>query len=254
MSVPRYLHTATVLPNGQVLVAGGTDCNNNFYSSAELYTPPCIDHRPQLSIEDDTVSESQKFAFVKVHLSKPSNKLIKVGYTTMKKTAVHPKDYLGVSGTLIFKPGTKTTKTIAIHIVNDTVQENTEEFLVYLKDPIHAGIADNKGVVTILDDDGTGVKSSNEAALVSGKNTTLYMEVYPNPSKQTFNLKMHSSDNTGRIFIRVYDMSGKLIEVRSNLSIMKSIQLGDRYKAGTYLIQAEQGSQRAQSKIIKLGN
>src|SRR5439155_14224826 len=40
MTVPRSYHTATILPNGQVLVAGGTDCEGNILSSAELYTPP----------------------------------------------------------------------------------------------------------------------------------------------------------------------------------------------------------------------
>jgi hypothetical protein len=254
MSVSRIYHTATILSNGQVLVTGGRDCDYNVYSSAELYTPPCIDHRPQLSIEDDTVSESQKFAFVKVHLSKPGNKLIEVGYTTMNNSAVHPKDYIGVSRTLFFKPGSKLTRTIAIPIINDTAQENTEAFFVYLKDPINAGIADKKAVVTILDDDGPAVKSSNEVELTGRKNTALYMEVYPNPSKQSFNIKMHSSDNADRVFIHVYDMNGKLIEERNNVSIMTSIQLGDRYKAGTYVVQAEQGSQRARIKIIKQDN
>jgi hypothetical protein len=31
--------TATLLPNGQVLVAGGLDSNYNYLTSAELYTP-----------------------------------------------------------------------------------------------------------------------------------------------------------------------------------------------------------------------
>ena len=40
MTVARFYHTATLLPNGQVLAAGGTDCEGNILSSAELYTPP----------------------------------------------------------------------------------------------------------------------------------------------------------------------------------------------------------------------
>jgi hypothetical protein len=40
MSAARSLFTATLLPNGQVLAAGGTDCEGNILSSAELYTPP----------------------------------------------------------------------------------------------------------------------------------------------------------------------------------------------------------------------
>ena len=42
MTAARIGHTATILPNGQVLVAGGTDCEGNILSSAELYTPPPV--------------------------------------------------------------------------------------------------------------------------------------------------------------------------------------------------------------------
>jgi len=38
MSVARYLHTATLLPNGKVLIAGGGN-DTEFLSSAELYDP-----------------------------------------------------------------------------------------------------------------------------------------------------------------------------------------------------------------------
>ncbi len=40
MTVARHWHAATILPNGQVLVAGGRDCEGHVLSSAELYTPP----------------------------------------------------------------------------------------------------------------------------------------------------------------------------------------------------------------------
>src|SRR5438067_758136 len=42
MTVARHWHTAAILPNGQVLVAGGLDCEGNVRSSAELYTPPPV--------------------------------------------------------------------------------------------------------------------------------------------------------------------------------------------------------------------
>ncbi|MBI2058971.1 MAG: hypothetical protein HYT87_04295 [Nitrospirae bacterium] len=40
MAVPRILHSATLLPSGKVLVAGGHDGVNAAFRSAELYDPP----------------------------------------------------------------------------------------------------------------------------------------------------------------------------------------------------------------------
>jgi len=39
LATPRDHHTTTLLQNGKVLIAGGTDNNGNFYDSAELYDP-----------------------------------------------------------------------------------------------------------------------------------------------------------------------------------------------------------------------
>jgi N-acetylneuraminic acid mutarotase len=39
MNIARFGHTATLLPNGKVLVAGGSDDNNNGLASAELFDP-----------------------------------------------------------------------------------------------------------------------------------------------------------------------------------------------------------------------
>src|SRR2546430_14837481 len=39
MTTKRESHTATLLQNGMVLVAGGVDCCGTVYASAELYDP-----------------------------------------------------------------------------------------------------------------------------------------------------------------------------------------------------------------------
>src|SRR5262249_13936204 len=39
MTTARAFHTATLLPNGQVLVAGGANSDPNFRKSTELYDP-----------------------------------------------------------------------------------------------------------------------------------------------------------------------------------------------------------------------
>jgi Kelch motif/Galactose oxidase, central domain len=40
LTTARWLHTATLLPNGQVLVTGGIDATNTYLASADLYSPP----------------------------------------------------------------------------------------------------------------------------------------------------------------------------------------------------------------------
>ena len=37
--VPRFSHTATLLPNGKVLIAGGTHRNETIQATAEIYDP-----------------------------------------------------------------------------------------------------------------------------------------------------------------------------------------------------------------------
>ncbi len=39
LNTARYQHTATLLPDGEVLVTGGLDVNGNPLASAELYNP-----------------------------------------------------------------------------------------------------------------------------------------------------------------------------------------------------------------------
>jgi hypothetical protein len=39
LNIARCAHTATLLPDGQVLVAGGEGANGSILSSAELYNP-----------------------------------------------------------------------------------------------------------------------------------------------------------------------------------------------------------------------
>ena len=39
LNTPRANHTATLLPSGEVLVAGGYDVNGSLLASAEVYNP-----------------------------------------------------------------------------------------------------------------------------------------------------------------------------------------------------------------------
>ena len=45
MTTARYYHTATLLPNGRVLVAGGYGDGRSYLASAELYDPGVLHGR-----------------------------------------------------------------------------------------------------------------------------------------------------------------------------------------------------------------
>jgi len=56
MVEPRSGHTATLLPNGKVLIAGGMRRNQDFYKSAELYDPATSKFQPAGEMNERRVS------------------------------------------------------------------------------------------------------------------------------------------------------------------------------------------------------
>jgi uncharacterized delta-60 repeat protein len=217
----------------------------------QLGTP--VPAEPTVSIEDVTVSESQNQAVLTLHLSAPSTRVVQVDYHTRYITAHSTRDYLSTKCTLQFAAGTTTAKG-RVSIVNDSVCEPTEQFEMVLRNPQNATINDSIGIVTITDDDCTLTtiqqSSGQEKAQIS---TALSITASPNPSADAFTIQLHSSDLKQQVSIRVYETGGKLLERREHLSIGQILHLGDQYKAGTYMIEAVQGSQRAQTKVIKTG-
>jgi hypothetical protein len=197
---------------------------------------------PTITITDVTVQESKRLAIVTVHLSAPTNQLVRVHFTTRDKTAVHNEDYIGISGPLFFIPGVNTTAKIIIPIIDNNQQEGEEQFEIVLSDAHNATIEDSIGIVTILD---------NDDALIAKQSTSFHINVSPNPSADAFTIQLQSNDYKQPINIRVYDVSGRMIEETNNISIGQSFHLGEQYKTGTYIIEAVQGSKRVQAKVIK---
>ncbi len=209
--------------------------------------------KPAISIADVTVCESQKQAVLTVHLSAPSTQVVQADFHTHNITAYPTRDYLSTKWTLQFAPGT-TTSTIKINIVNDSVCEPTEQFEVLLSNAQNAILRDSIGIVTITDDDCrlTTMQESNEL-ITKQEVTSLHIKASPNPSIDAFTVQLQGSDSKQQVSIRVYDVSGRLLEQREDIAVGQVLHLGDQYKAGTYIIEAIQGSQRVQTKVIKTG-
>ncbi|TKK68951.1 T9SS type A sorting domain-containing protein [Ilyomonas limi] len=200
---------------------------------------------PTVSIANVKVLESKKLAVVTVRLSAPASKLVWVHFTTRHKTAVRNQDYIGISGTLLFIPHLNTTAKIFIPIIDDNEHEDDERFEIVLTNARDAAIKDSIGIVTILDND--------NALIAKQQSASLHINVNPNPATNTFTLQLQGSNLKQPVTVRVYDVSGRLVEQKNNIAIGQSLRFGDQYKAGTYIIEAVQGSQSVQMKVIKTG-
>ncbi len=116
------------------------------------------DDQPSLAINDVTVTEGNSGttnASFTVTRTGATEKTMTVHYATgTSGTATSTTDYTATTGDLSFAPG-EPTKTIAVPVKGDTVDEPDETFNVVLSAPTNASISDASGTGTITDDDPT---------------------------------------------------------------------------------------------------
>ncbi|HEY0371664.1 MAG TPA: ELWxxDGT repeat protein [Thermoanaerobaculia bacterium] len=133
-------------------------------TGAELWALPLTTARA--SVRDTHAGESAQTVRFTVSLSRAAQNNVTVSYATSNGTAHAGEDYEAASGTLTFATG-ETTKTIEVHLLDDTAPENNETFFLTLS---------NAGSATALieDDDASAdlaasiVFSGSSSGLASG--------------------------------------------------------------------------------------
>ena len=130
---------------------------------AELAVVPALltlvdnDRTPMISVNDATVIESADEVAFTVSLDPATDARVTVEYATAD-TAGQPdaatagEDYQAVAGTLTFAPGS-ILATIRVPVIDDTIDEPDEKFLLLLDDAVGAGIDTRIASGTIRDDD-----------------------------------------------------------------------------------------------------
>ena len=115
---------------------------------------------------------------VPVSLSAPSGQTVTASWSTLDNSATAPADYVTASGTVTFTPG-QTTKTVAVTIKGDTLDENDELALVSFTNPANATIGGvyGLGFATITDDDPLPVIVPGSASIVEGNSGTKVIQV-----------------------------------------------------------------------------
>lgn len=140
---------------------------------------------PKLKVSDIRFQEGDSgvtTASFAVTLSAAARSKVTVDYHTQNGSAMAGSDYAAASGRLEFKPG-ETTKTVAIKVSSDTVDEAAETFVLKLSNPHGAAVERAKGTATILNDDAArpalsvadvAIKESNPVATAApgGKDGT----------------------------------------------------------------------------------
>ncbi len=119
-----------------------------------LAATPAQAAAPQISIDDLTVPDLAPgvpvTAQATLRLSGAVGHTVTVRYQTVDGTATAGQDYRAASGVATFVPG-QTTARIALRVVSDGDALSPERFGVVLSGPVGGGIADPKGVVTLVD-------------------------------------------------------------------------------------------------------
>ena len=111
------------------------------------------DAPPELTIADAHALESAGVLEFVVELSAASGRQVTMNYATEAGTATEDADYTRTVGTLTFEPGGALRHTIAVPIVNDTLDEaESETFTVAISGALNA-TAGAAATGTILDDD-----------------------------------------------------------------------------------------------------
>ena len=121
------------------------------------------DDSVSININDVSIVEGNsgsKNATLTLTLSAVSAINVTVSYNTTNASATAGSDYIAKSGTVTFTPGV-TTQSITVSIIGDTVAEADETFFVDLSSPVGATLADNRGVVTIANDDSPSLSINN---------------------------------------------------------------------------------------------
>ena len=119
-----------------------------------------------LSVSDVSASEGGTATFT-VSMLEASPQTVTVNYATADGTAVAGVDYTATSGTLTFAPG-QTSQTVTVALLQDSLDEADETFLLRLSGAVNALITDADGQATILDDDPEPGLTIGDASVAEG--------------------------------------------------------------------------------------
>ena len=106
--------------------------------------------------------------------------------------------------------------------------------------------------VTVQHDNGNSANHRTESTIKEETvGVGLSLKILNNPSRNYFTLNIQTN-NLDKINVRLFDIYGRVVESKFNLSGSQVLYVGSNLKAGFYYIQLVQGKQKTQLKLEKL--
>jgi len=152
---------------------------------------------PSLSVSDPSITEGDsgtKNASFVVSLSSASTDTVTVAYGTADNSAAEPADYARGSGMLTFAPG-ETAKTVTVPVSGDLIDEHHETLFLNLANSTNAGLAELRGVGTILDNDPLPQLSVSDTSASEG-DPAAFTATLSAPSGKTIVVYFSTADGT----------------------------------------------------------
>jgi parallel beta-helix repeat protein len=165
-----------------------------------------------------------------VPVSDPSNILFQYNASTSSKT-------IKLNGTYVSVTGTKYTNSV-------TLAPYTSIILLKTSNSLTSSTSASAAAVT------------NTAVAVPGyihaEAATLTVKAYPNPSSYYFNVTAQGGSTSEPMTLRVLDLSGRLLQVKTGVTTNSTLQLGQDLVPGSYVLELLQGNNKVEQKVIKL--
>lgn len=179
--------------NGDGLPDLATESITVFLNSCSSASTPSL---PTLNVSNVSIGENSTNAVFEVTLSSVSSQTVSVRYQTTGQSAVSSADFQLTAGTLTFAPG-ETIKSVAVPILDDSLNEFTETFFLNLHHPVNAAIKKGQGNGSIVDSDPVPTVTLNDVAIVEGNSGTAlasFPVVLSSPSGKLIQLTYSTAD------------------------------------------------------------
>ena len=176
------------------------------------------DAPPVMRIADGSVSEADGDLALTVTLDRASGRTVSVRYATADGTATAGMDYTAVGATLTFGARAM-ARTIAVPVLADSIDEESETFTVTLSGPRGVRLADATATGTIIDDDQPAVPPSQPGPLelASLQVTGAAGAMYPAFAAGTRHYALACSDSTTlRVTARARRAGARLTLLRAD--------------------------------------